>query len=159
MSEASKELEAKRRARAFEGFKHDWWWFDPARKQDIHEFSAVREILRRTKAYRFLYDRMLVLNAAKVRIKGRSFDDFVQRARLASSLPDLLPQSPPAPRELREMVSRWQNMIANGWTPEKTYLEASQNSKVVCVLPDVRAIRITCLRGLPGGITSVQPRI
>lgn len=159
MSGASKELEAKRRESAFEGFKQDWWWFNPGNRKHIHEFSAAWEILRRTKAYLLLYDRMRSLRSANAGIEGRSFVDFVQRATLRSSLPDMLPQSPPTPRELCDMLGRWQDMIANGWTREKTYLEASQNSTVECVLPDGRAIRIPSTHGpLNQGIPVILPR-
>ncbi len=58
MSKASEELEARRRERGLEEFKRKWWWFDPANKKHIHEFSVSWEILRRTKVYRQLQNRI-----------------------------------------------------------------------------------------------------
>lgn len=151
MSKASDELEAQRRKRAFEEFNRAWWWFDPTNKQHIHEFSAAWEILRRTRAYRLLHDRM---RAVCETIDKNSPVGFLQKGAAMISFRDMLPQSPPAPSELRDMVERWQNMIANGWTPEKNYLEASKQSETGCVLPNGQTIRIpptygVCNQGVP----------
>ncbi len=139
MSKASDELEARRKKRANEDFKRDWWWFDPANHQHIHEFSASWEILRRTRAYYQLHDRMRAICGT---IDKNSRFSFMQKGAAMNLFRDMLPQSPPEPSELREMVERWQNMIANGWTPEKNYLEASQLSGTACVLSNGQIIRI-----------------
>src|SRR5882672_3318248 len=46
------------------------------------------------------------------------------------------------------MVSAWHNMIAAGWTPDKTYLEASQNSAVQVGLPDGKVVCIPPTYGM-----------
>jgi len=142
LSKAAKELEARRGERANADWERQWWWFNAAHREHVHEFSAAWEILRRTSAYRMIYNRMNALCLPRGTIDPRSLFDVFRVGSFMSQLPNMLPQSPPAPMELREMVARWQNMITDGWTPEKTYLEASQSSQAQCVLSDGKEIQI-----------------
>lgn len=80
-----------------------WWWFDPKNKQHVHEFSASWEILRRTDAYRQIYDRMRVVSGT---IDKNSPICILQTGAAMISFRNMLPQSPPVPSELREMVGR-----------------------------------------------------
>jgi hypothetical protein len=156
LSKASEQLEARWKKRAFAEFKRAWWWFDPANQQHIHEFSAAWEILRRTDAYRLLYDRMRAVSGT---IDKNSPVGVPQSGAAMISFRNMLPQSPPAPSELREMVERWQNMIANGWTPEKNYFEASKHSRTACVLINGQTIRIPPTYGFNNrGIPVILPR-
>jgi hypothetical protein len=158
MTKASEALEARRRTQVFEEFKREWWWFDQANKQHIHEFSAAWEILRRTRAFRHLDDQMHRRFQSQ-QIDQHSFLGVIQKGKLMSAFREMLPQSPPAPSELCDMASTWQNMISNGWTHEKNYLEASQNSEAECVLPGGKAIRIPPTYGfLNRGIPVILPR-
>lgn len=158
MSKASDELEGRRRHQAFEQFKREWWWFDPANSQHIHEFSAAWEILRRTCAYKQLHEKMHRCLLSQ-KLNEHSFDGVIQKDELMSMFREMLPQSPPAQTELRNMASAWQTMIANGWTPEKTYLEASRHSNAERILPDGRTIRIPPTYGfLNRGIPVILPR-
>src|SRR4030095_7189425 len=158
MSKASEALEERRRKRAFDELKREWWWFDPVNNLHIHEFSTAWEILRRTRAFRQLNDQMLRCSQSQ-NVDHHSLLGVMQKEKLMSEFREMLPESPPAPSELRDMVSTWQNMIANGWTPEKTYLEASRNSEAECVLPDGKTIRIPPAYGfLNRGIPIILPR-
>lgn len=156
MTKNSQDLEARRREQAFEDFKRDWWWFYPANRQHIHEFSAAWEILRRTRSYQLLSDRM---RASTGRIDQHSFIGFLQAGRAMSFYQEMLPQSPPAPSELREMVTRWQTMIAAGWTREKNYLEAIKHSHTACVVSNGQTIHIPPTYGGSNmGVPVILPR-
>ena len=133
-----------------------WWWFDPRNKQHIHEFSASWEILRRTGAYRLIYDRMRVVSKT---IDKNSPVRILQIGAAMISFRNLFPQSSPVPSELREMVERWQNMIVNGWTPIKSYLDASKHSRTSCSLPSGQTIYIPPTYGFNNfGIPVILPR-
>ena len=143
MSKAVKALEARRtECAAKEDWERQWWWFNAAHREHVYEFSAAWKILRRTSAYRIFGNRMNALCLPRGTIDPRSIFDVFRVGTLSSQLPKMLPQSASAPTELCEMVGRWQNMIADGWTPEKTYLEASQSSQTQCVLSDGKTLRI-----------------
>lgn len=145
--------------RALEEFKPEWWWFDKANKQHIHELSAAWEILRRTESYRLLFDRMRAACSAAADPEERSVIGVLRKARLVSQLQALLPRTPPAPPELRQMAGHWQTMIVNGWTPDRTYLAAAETSKAECVLSDSKRIRIPPIAGiLNRGIPVILPR-
>ena len=75
------------------------------------------------------------------------------------SFRNMLPQSPPVPGELGEMVEWWQNMIASGWTPEKNYLEASKHSRTACVQSKGQTFRIPPIYGVGNqGVPVIIPR-
>ena len=150
MSKTSNESVAEASADAVADFERQWWWFNPAHREHIHQFSAAWEILRRTNSYRLIHDRIKAFPLV---------DGPLGPLKLLTELRKMLPQSPPASRELREMVGRWQNMIVNGWTPEKTYLEARECSEVECLLPDGKRIRIPPTHaGINCGVPIILPR-
>jgi len=152
-------LESRRRERAFKQFKRDWWWFDKANESHVHQLSAVWEILRRTRAFNQLNEKMARWRDAMKKAERQSFEGVVQKGKLMSSLREMIPQSPPAAAELCDMVGVWQNMLANGWTPDKTYLQASENSNVQCALPGGKLARIPPTYGGKNfGVPIVLPR-
>jgi len=159
LSKPFEDREARRVVRALDEISKSWWWFDPANEQHIHEFSAAWEILRRTDTFRLLGDRMREAHSAIGRTEERSFIGMRRTAMLMEQFRTMLPQSPPAPSELCDMVSTWQNRIDTGWTHEKTYLEARKYSKAECVQPDGKTIRSPPTYGtLNRGVPVILPR-
>lgn len=155
MSKAADELEVKRWEIAFHEISKAWWWFEPKNEQHIHQFSAAWEILRRTEAFRLLHDKLRSLG----KVDSHSSSGVLEAIRWKAQADAILQRFPPVPNELREMVGCWQNLIANGWTPKKTYLEASRNSRYTCELPDGKAIRIPPICGsLNQGVPIILPR-
>jgi hypothetical protein len=152
-------LEARRRERAFEDFRRQWWWFNDANAQHVHQFSAAWELLRRTRAFNHLHEKMIRWRAAFEGSTQASFAGVVQKGKLMASLHEMLPGTVEAPTELHDMLQVWQNMLANGWTPEKTYLQASTHSAVQCMLPDGKSVCIPPTHGGKNhGVPLILPR-
>ncbi len=135
MIKLTNKIETRRQARAKDEFQDLWWWFNSANQEHIHEFSAAWEILRRTKAYKALQFRIQEVCAG-------AEADVSRAGKVGLDLQAMLPQAPPAPRELREMVRRWQVMVMNGWKHDMTYLEVIANAETLCVRANGKDVHI-----------------